>query len=99
MGGPTKPQLDRDSKDRKKQREGKETEKSKDPEESSADDPRQKETEEDGSIGVDGASDHGLLGDMLEDFDNRDGGGVRHRSILMLSIICIVKRGLKISNL
>ena len=45
-------------------------------ENSSADDSGQKETGEDGSFGVDGADDHGFLGDRLEDFNNRDGGGV-----------------------
>ena len=51
-------------------------EKSKDSEESSDKDYREKEKGEVESIGVDSEGGHGLLGELLDDYDNRDGGGV-----------------------
>ena len=82
MGGPFKPQLIGDKENGRQQREGKKAKDSKNPEKSSATDVKQQETGKDGSFGVAGEDDHGLLGGLLEDSYYRDGDGVR-RSVLI----------------
>ena len=82
LGGPPKPQLDRYTEDGKQQRESKEMEKSQDPKESSDKESREKETGEIRSIGMDRKGGHGLLGELLDDYDDRDGGGVRQHVLV-----------------